>query len=78
MICNICKKEITEYANSNICSERCDKIRKTIIYLIGKYTPTHGCANCWGDLHVGCSQTCSEEFEKAREFSNELYFLIRL
>ncbi len=46
--------------------------RKLLVKLIGKYAPTNGCDNCWGDLHVGCTEQCKQEFKKASEFAIEL------
>lgn len=34
-----------------------------------KYFPTHGCDNCLGDLHEGCSEKCKSEFRAYGECS---------
>ena len=46
--------------------------------ILNKYTPTHGCDNCWGDLHVGCSTKCQKEFRIMGELSKDLCGLIHM
>jgi hypothetical protein len=77
MKCQVCKTKEAE-PRSTVCSDRCFEIRSMISRLQDKYTPTHGCDNCWGDLHQECTKECKEEFEKSSEFVKELYNLIRL
>ena len=76
MKCKICKKEAIN--NSVVCSAKCNEIRLKIIKLINKYTPTNGCENCWGDLMIGCTDKCKNEFKLAHEFANDIYFIVRL
>jgi len=77
MKCQVCKtKEARE--GSIVCSDKCNTIRLKILSLVNKYTPTHGCDNCWGDLHETCSLKCIEETERAREFTTDLYSFIRI
>jgi len=49
-----------------------------LLDLGNKYFPTHGCDNCWGDLHVGCTEQCQKEFREHGEFMMDLWSLIRL
>lgn len=76
MSCEICGKPVKK--NSVVCSERCQWVRLKKFELSNKYFPTKGCANCWGDLHQGCTAECVEEFRKAHEFSKDLWSLIRI
>ena len=75
MKCQVCKINESE-KNSVICSTRCEKIRLDIISLVGEYTPTNGCENCWGDLGQGCTEKCKNEFKKASDFAGKLNQLI--
>ena len=77
MKCQVCKVREAEN-NSIVCSDRCHTVMKTIIELTSKYCPTHGCDNCWGDLGIGCTPKCREEFKNSGEFANELYALVRI
>jgi len=76
MKCVICKKEAME--NSVICSDKCAKIRLKLFELDNKYFPTHGCDNCWGDLHQGCTEKCRREFDESRKFGKDLWSLVHL
>ena len=76
MKCEICGKEASK--NKVICSDHYAKIRLKIYRLVDKYFPTHGCDNCWGDLHQGCTKQCKKEFREARKFAKDLWSLIRL
>ena len=77
MKCQVCKKNDAK-KNSIVCSEDCQKIRLGIHKLLEKYTPAHGCENCWGDLHQGCTDKCKEEIKNGCEFAVELYDIVRL
>lgn len=77
MKCSVCKTN-EALPDSIVCSERCDKIRRTIHILSNKYFPTPGCPNCWGDYGGSCTDKCRAEFSASREFVNDLYELIRL
>jgi len=77
MKCVICKKNEAE-KKSIVCSENCQNIRLIIHKLLDKYTPRHGCENCFGDLHQGCTEKCREELQKGMEFSGELWKLIKM
>ena len=37
-----------------------------------KYAPLHGCENCRGDLHQGCSDECKHEFEVFRSMRDDI------
>jgi hypothetical protein len=76
MKCEVCNKEAME--NKVICSEHCGKIRKMIFELKNKYFPTHGCDNCWGDLHQGCTEQCKKEFVESSAFYKDLWKLVNL
>ena len=76
MKCEICGNEAME--NSVVCSDKCQQVRLKRFEILNKYTPTHGCDNCWGDLHVGCSSKCQEEFRIMGELSKDLWGLIHL
>ena len=76
MKCQVCKINEAE-PNSIVCGDRCNNARLEIIRLTNKCTPTNGCANCWGDLHQGCTEKCKDEFKKSGEFVGELYSLVR-
>ena len=85
--CEICKKEVpTEgvlksglpLKNSVVCSDRCSEIRQRLFNLQDKYFPTHGCDNCWGDLHQGCSEECKIERGSSFKFGKDLWDLIHL
>lgn len=78
MKCDVCKAEIPRERNSVVCSDKCSNIRKRIFELDRKYFPTHGCDNCWGDLHRGCTEQCKKEFRESREFGQDLWSLVRL
>lgn len=75
MKCQVCEKETLK--NEVVCSEHCGKVRQTIFDLKNKYTHTHGCSNCWGDLHGDCTEKCKEEFFRAREFDTDLWSLVK-
>lgn len=77
MKCVICQKEI-KLENSIVCSEKCQKIRVKLLEIEGKYFPTHGCENCWGDLHQGCTEQCDREFKASYEFGKDFWSIIRL
>lgn len=77
MKCAVCKINEAR-ANFITCSDRCDKIRLEIRRLTNKHAPTHGCDNCLGDLHQGCSAECKIEFKNSHEFTKELYALVRV
>ncbi len=47
-------------------------LNKSLIKFAAKYAPTNGCDNCWGDLHIGCTDQCIEEFRKAGNLAIEL------
>lgn len=77
MRCEICNKEAKK--NLVICSsEKCSKVRLEIFRLIDKYFPTHGCDNCWGDLHQGCTEQCNKEFRESGKFAGDLWSLVHL
>jgi len=76
MKCVICNKEATE--NSIVCSDKCQAVRLEMFRLINKYFPTHGCDNCWGDLHEGCTDQCIREFKEGGAFSGDLWGLVHL
>ena len=76
MKCEVCGKPALK--NKVICSELCQKIRLRIYKLGDKYAPTHGCDNCWGDLHQGCTEQCKKEFKKLGEISEDLWSLVYL
>jgi len=76
MKCEICGKEALE--NKVICSNKCAEIRQRIFNLGNKYFPTHGCDNCWGDLHQGCTEQCKKEFRESRKFYQDLWSLVKL
>jgi hypothetical protein len=77
MKCEICKKEVGPRKNSVVCSDKCKDIRKLIFELEDKYFPRHGCENCWGDLHQGCTEQCKKEFRECQEFGTDLWKLVR-
>jgi hypothetical protein len=77
MKCQVCRIKETK-ANSIVCSENCNQIRLKIHRLSDTYTPTSGCAKCWGDLGGSCTDKCKYEFAIASKFVNELYELVRL
>jgi len=77
MKCTVCKINEAE-KGSIVCSENCQNIRLMVLKLTSKYTPTHGCENCLGDLHIGCTDKCRQEFQDLGEFVKELYLLIEL
>jgi hypothetical protein len=60
------------------CSNKCRYIKLMINNLVDKYAPVHGCENCWGDLHQGCTDKCREEFKLAKELQHDLYGLYKL
>ena len=74
--CDVCNNKSTE--NSVVCSDACQEIRLKMFKIGDKYAPTHGCDNCWGDLHQGCSSKCKEEFRLGRELSTDLWELVHL
>ena len=74
--CGVCGKPALK--NSVICSERCKKIRLKLFELGDKYFPTHGCENCWGDLHQGCTEQCRREFRESLKFGQDLWSLVKL
>jgi len=76
MKCQVCKTNEAEQ-NSIVCSRRCEKIRIAIIEMADKYTPTHGCENCLGDLGGNCTNECQEEFKKADEFIGKMDDFVR-
>ena len=76
--CHICNKEVPREKNSVVCSDKCSRIRQRLGEIQVKYFPTHGCENCWGDLHQGCTDLCNREFRKAREFGSDLQSIIDL
>ena len=76
MKCQVCKINPAEH-NSIVCSGDCDEIRLKIIGMLTKYTPTNGCVNCRGDLHIKCTAECKAEFFRANALCNELYALAR-
>ena len=76
MKCEVCRKEAIE--NKVICSEHCQKVRLMIFELIDKYFPSHGCDNCWGDLHGKCSDQCNKEFREGHKFAVDLWNLVFL
>ena len=76
MKCQVCKIKEAE-PNSIVCSDKCNNLRLSIMRLQNKYTPTHGCDNCWGDLHQGCTEKCKEEFKQSREFGSELWQIVK-
>jgi len=76
--CEICKKEIPREKNSVVCSEQCKNVRQKLFDIGTKYFPTHGCDNCWGDLHHGCSEQCKNEFGESIKFGQDLWSIIRL
>lgn len=78
MKCEICKKELSQEKNSVVCSDKCSAVRKRILEIGDKYFPTHGCDNCWGDLHQGCTEQCKREFREAGEFFGDLWSIIQL
>lgn len=78
MLCEICKIEVPNEKNSVVCSEKCKAVRQKLFDLGNKYFPTHGCDNCWGDLHQGCSTQCQKEFRESLEFGQDLYSIIKL
>lgn len=78
MKCEICKKEVSIERNSVVCSDKCSAIHKKILEFIDKYFPVYGCDNCWGDLHIGCSEQCKKEFRELSEFGQDLWSLVRL
>ena len=77
MKCQVCRIKEAETL-SIVCSDRCDKIRLKIIELSDRYTPTPGCENCHGDLGVGCTTECINQFQAARSLISELYSLVRI
>ena len=76
MKCDICGQEALP--GKIICSDKCAKIKSKMLDLNRKFTPTHGCANCLGDLHQGCTEECNIEFKKSGEFWKGLWELISL
>jgi len=74
--CEVCGKPSKK--NSVICSDHCAKIRLELFRLSDKYFPTHGCDNCLGDLHQGCTEECNEEFRKGREFFGDMWTFVKL
>lgn len=74
MICEICTNEAQK--NLVICSEKCKQIRQALIDIERDYFPTHGCDNCWGDLHQGCSEQCKKEFQESLKFGTRLWKLV--
>jgi len=78
MRCEICQKDVPKEKNSVVCSDKCLAIRQKLFDLDKKYFPTHGCDNCWGDLHQGCSAQCRKEFRESLEFGKDLWSIIRL
>ena len=74
--CVICTNDSLE--NSVVCSDDCQKVRLQIFSLTDKYTPTHGCDNCWGDLGIGCSTKCRQEFKAMGKFSTDMWSLVHL
>jgi hypothetical protein len=78
MECEVCKKELEKEKNSVVCSEHCKAVRQFIFDLNNKYFPTHGCDNCWGDLHSGCTEQCKKEFRESLEFGTDLWKLARI
>jgi len=76
--CDVCHKEISRELNSIVCSERCSEIRLKVHAITDEYTPTHGCANCWGDLHEGCTDECRREFSEAIIFGRKVWDIIRV
>lgn len=77
MKCEVCQNKEAQ-KNLVICSEHCGKIRDKIHELDDKYFPTHGCDNCWGDLHQGCSEECRNERRESSRFGADLWKLVRL
>ena len=78
MKCDVCKTEIPREKNSVVCSDKCSRIRKRLAEIEHKYFPTHGCDNCWGDLHQGCTDQCNREFRESLKFGQDLWSIIRL
>ena len=76
MKCEVCKKEALK--NSVVCSKRCGRIRLRIIKLVDKYFPSHGCANCWGDLGGRCTDQCNKEFKEGARFAKDLWGLVQI
>ena len=76
MKCEICGKEALK--NKVICSDHCAKIRQSLFDITNKYFPTHGCDNCWGDLHTGCTEQCKKEFSESLKFGTDLWNIIRI
>ena len=79
MKCIICKKEIkieVDKPTSTVCSGNCTEAYKMINEFEKKYFPTHGCDNCWGDLHQGCTEKCRKEFRQSFEFGQGLWEII--
>ncbi len=76
MKCQVCPNASQE--NSVVCSDKCQEIRLQVFKIGDKYAPTHGCANCWGDLHEGCTTKCKEEFRVGGELGSDLWGLVHL
>ena len=76
MKCELCNKEALK--NKVICSEHCQEVRLKLFALGDKYTPTHGCDNCWGDLGGNCTEECNKEFKKLGELMGDLWSLVHL
>ena len=74
--CEVCGRKAMR--NSIVCSDECQEVRLKRHRILDKYTPTHGCDNCWGDLHQGCTNECKAEFKLMGELSQDLWSLIRL
>lgn len=74
--CDVCSKKRAK--NIVVCSDDCKIIRKRILDIESKYFPIHGCDNCWGDLHSGCSEQCKKEFRESLEFGTDLWKLVHL
>jgi hypothetical protein len=77
MKCIICGKEV-KINNSIVCCDKCGTIYNKIIEIQNKYFPCHGCENCLGDLHQGCTEECKTEFDNYRIFGTDLWNLIHL
>ena len=77
MKCEVCKKQVNIH-NSIVCSEYCKEIRQQIFEITDKYFPTHGCDNCWGDLHQKCSEQCKKEGSDSFKLGKDLWDLIHL
>ena len=77
MKCKVCRTKEAKKGKIT-CSDKCNDIRLKIMKIANKYATAHGCDNCWGDLHIGCTDKCKKEFKKSRELTLELWGLYEL